>query len=95
MWFSKGPLNLVVLGEIRGTSASVLFETQDRQAAEIYFTPKDQRPPRKSRRSSAGQLELIAAAARRVRLHCIDLLQGDMERFDAVAEPLPPYRRPS
>jgi hypothetical protein len=94
VWFSKGPLDLVILGEGHGTMASVLFETADRRAGEIYFTPKDQRPSRKRRGPSLGQLELIEAAARRVQLHCADLLQGELERFDAVAGPLPPYLRP-
>jgi hypothetical protein len=99
VWWSNGILCVVVKGESYGTMASVDFETSDKSAAEIYFTPIELRPglrrgkrPRKL--STPGQLDQIREAARRIQDHCSDVLAGDLTRFNAIARPLPPYLRP-
>src|SRR5512144_24443 len=77
--YSNGVLSIVVRGEGYGTSASVHFETSDKWAYEIYFTPPELRPTRKRKKGSQlGQLDLIREAARRIQDHCHDLLAGDL-----------------
>ncbi|MCP5243006.1 MAG: hypothetical protein H6940_06165 [Burkholderiales bacterium] len=58
------------------------------------LVPKDKRPSRKEgKKSKKNQLEQIANAARNASLYATDFLSGDLERFNAQSEPLPPYKQ--
>ena len=95
VWYSKGSFSVVITAEGWGTSLSVHFETPELRAAEIYFTPKADRPsPWRPGKPELSQKQLLYAAAERVGRHCRDLLNGDLTRFTEIAGPLPPYLRP-
>jgi len=69
--YSNGAFSVVASGESYGSAASVHFETRDRRAAEIHFTPNELRPGRpRNRVAEPSQIDQIRQAAARVQAHC-------------------------
>lgn len=95
VWFQVDDRLVIVRGEGHGTAASVTLEhTDGLELVEIYLVPVEFRPkPWKKTKRAPDQLEQVQAAARRMQAHAVDFLGGDLTRFRALAQPLPPYRR--
>jgi hypothetical protein len=94
IWFSANGRFVVVAGEGYGTMASVTLEHDGRELADVYLVPSEFRARRKpGRRPALTQLEQISEAAQRLERHGADFLAGDFSRFDAMAKPLPPYKK--
>ena len=87
MVFANGELTLTVRGENYGQHAGVsLFGKDGREAPLGWFVPVSERSQRPAIDPTGfSQLDDIRRAALVIARHCREVLAGDREKFDAVA----------
>lgn len=95
IWFRADDRYIIVQGEGWGEIAYIMLEhASGLELGEIFLVPKDKRPKKKKRKKRGNsQLQQVRNAAKRLKLYGVDFLEGNLERFFALAEKLPPYKQ--
>ena len=95
LWYRAADRVVVVMGEGYGMFARVMLECGEFEMSPFFLVPPEERPPRPRKRApQPSQLEQLRSEATRLEKYGGDFLAGDLRRFQALAEPLPPYKRP-
>jgi hypothetical protein len=95
LWFRADDRYIIVQGEGWGKIAYIMLEhASGLELAEIFLTPREKRPKKKKRKKKGKtQLQQVRDAAQRLHEYGVDYLEGNLERFFAYAEKLPPYKQ--
>ena len=95
IWFQCDDRFIIVHGEGWGTIAYITLEHAF--GFELYanqLVPEDKRSKPKQRNSQENtQLQQVGEAAQQLREFGQDYLEGNLERFNEIAKPLPPYKK--
>ena len=86
--FTKGAVELMILGEGYGTVASVCYVTEGQLKVASQMLEPDWEPlgkPKKRKQRVVSQRDQISAAADRIRARDSDILGGNLSRLVAVA----------